>query len=154
MEDAPYTPVFLTREDERGSRVSPAVSELINPRSSPSVVLVVCAVLLGILEGRGGEEEREGRKGEQKGEKGREKGERNGKIGRDTLLALLWKFPITESQALARKQSRREKLGSRVPQTAREREANKVSLRRFAAVWWGPSVYHFTKAAPYSPFCR
>ena len=99
--------------------------------------------------GKGGE----GRGGEGRGgEGGKEK--RNGKIGRDTLLALLWKFPITESQALARKQSRREKLGSRVPQTAREREANKVSLRRFAAVWWGPSVYHFTKAAPYSLFCR
>ena len=86
MEDAPHTPVFLPREDERGSRVSPAVSELINPRSSPSVVLVVCAVLLGILEGRGregrgregkGGEGRglEGRKGEGKGGKEKRKGE-------------------------------------------------------------------------------
>ena len=66
MEDAPHTPVFLPREDERGSRMSPAVSELINPRSSPSVVLIVCAVLLGILEGRGGR-----KKGRKRGEKGR-----------------------------------------------------------------------------------
>ena len=72
MEDAPHTPVFLPREDERGSRMSPAVSELINPRSSPSVVLIVCAVLLGILEGRGGEGRKRGRGG--KGNRGEKRG--------------------------------------------------------------------------------
>lgn len=51
--------------------MSPAVSELVNPRSSPSVVLVVCPVLLGILKERGGEaKEREGRGGEQRGREG------------------------------------------------------------------------------------
>ena len=53
----------------------PAVSELIDPRSRPSVVLVVCPVLLGTLEVRGGEEEREGRGGEEReGRKGEGRG--------------------------------------------------------------------------------
>ena len=78
----------------------PAVSELIDPRSRPSVVLVVCPVLLGTLEvrggegrewkggreggeGRGGREGMEGRGREGKGgEGGREGGEERGREGR------------------------------------------------------------------------
>ena len=62
----------------------------------------------------------------------------------DTLLALLWKFPVSGNPALARTQSRRVMLGSHGPRTARGSEANKVSLRSPSAairVWSVPPLH-------------
>ena len=95
--------------------------------------LVICVPLhtshrtLGRV-GRGGERRggEEGRGGEERGGEGRRR-ERGGRKGRDTLSALLWKFPRSGNRALARTRSRRVTLGSHVPRTAGENEANKVS---------------------------
>ena len=89
-------------------------------------------------EGRGGEEGKrrerggegrrvEGRGGEEEKGEGREEGEERGGEGRNTLSALLWTFPRSGNRALARTRSRRVTLGSHVPRTAGENEANKVS---------------------------